>query len=153
MRYKINYKEGTWFAVPLCTGGGYGIGVVARAKRTCILGYFFGPRREDIPKLEDVSLLKPDSALLAIRVGDLGLVNGEWPIIGESSSWNREDWPMPIFIRREPISLRNWLVYYADTDPSKRIKEVQEPNDRPDLTPDSLSGYGAAEAKLTKLLF
>jgi hypothetical protein len=65
---------------------------------------------------------------------------------------------MPIFIRRESLltsptpTFRNWLVYYSDTDPSKRINEVREANDRPDLLPDSLLGYGAAEIELTKLL-
>lgn len=151
MRYKVNYKEGTWFAVPL-RNGGYGIGVVARAKRACILGYFFGPRRDSIPRLDDVSTLKPTSAVLVLRVGDLGLVNGEWPIIGNSMSWDRADWPMPVFIRYEPISLRKWLVYYSDTDPSKRVKEVQELSEKPDLPRDLLAGYGAAEARLSKLL-
>ncbi len=152
MKYKLNYKEGTWFAVPLRKGG-FGIGVVARAKRTCILAYFFGPRRESVPVLEEVSMLKAHSAVATLRVGDLGLVNGEWPIIGQSSSWNHADWPMPIFVRREPFPPnRNWLVYFADKDPNKRINEVSESNDRPDLPADSLSGYGAAEIKLTKLL-
>jgi hypothetical protein len=151
MTYKINYKQGTYFAVPL-RGGGYGIGVVARAKKACILGYFFGPRREFIPKLDEVLMLEPNSAVSVLRVGDLGLVKGEWPIIGEAKSWKQENWPMPVFIRREPITLRNWLVYYSNTDPSKVISEVRETHDRPDLLPDSLSGYGAAEIKLTKLL-
>ena len=151
MKYKISYKEGTWFAVPL-RNGGYGIGVVARTKKARILGYFFGPRREDVPKLEDISILKPDSAVLVVRVGDLGLVKGEWPIIGESPSWKRDDWLMPIFIRREPISFRNWRIFYSDTDPSHRIKEVRESSERSDLQEDSLYGYGAAEIKLTKRL-
>lgn len=151
MRYKINYKEGTWFGVPL-RNGGYGVGVVARAKKACILGYFFGPRREFVPTIKDLSLLKSESALLLIRFGDLGLVNGDWPIIGELATWKRENWPMPVFIRREPISCRNCLVFYSDADPSKRIKETEEPNERPDLQEDSLYGYGAVELTLTKLL-
>jgi hypothetical protein len=60
MRFKINYKEGTWFAVPLHQGG-YGGGVVARAKRTCILAYLFGPRRESIPKLAPYGEEVPNS--------------------------------------------------------------------------------------------
>jgi hypothetical protein len=151
MRFKINYKEGMWFAVPLRCGG-YGIGLVARAKKACILAYFFGPRRESVPTLDEVSVLKANSAVAVLRVGDLGLLNGEWPVIGETPSFKCSDWPMPIFIRREPVTFKNWLVHFSDTDPNKRIREVAAPNDRSDLPEDSLSGYGAAEIKLTKLL-
>ena len=101
--------------------------------------------------LEEVSALKPDFSVLVLRFGGLGLVNGEWPIIGNSDLWNRADWPIPVFIRREPITLRNWLVYYSDTDPRHRVKEVREPNDRPDLREDSLAGYGAVEALLERI--
>jgi hypothetical protein len=149
---KINYKEGTWFAVPLRKGG-YGIGVVARAKKSRLLVYFFGPRRESIPKFEEVSMLLSDAAISVLRVGHLGLIRGEWPIIGQVTSWNRSDWPMPIFIRREVLPpYRNWRVYFSDTDPTKRIKEELETNERPDLPEDSLAGSGAAEIILTKLL-
>jgi hypothetical protein len=59
---------------------------------------------------------------------------------------------MPIFIRREPFTLRNWLVHYSDSDPTTVMEEVQEPNERPDLPEDSLSGYGSVEIRLTRLL-
>jgi hypothetical protein len=148
---KRNYKEGTWFAVPLRKGG-YGIGVVARAKRTCVLAYFFGPRRESVPQFEEIAKLTAHSAVAKLRVGDLGLINGEWPVIGHSLL-KHTDWPVPVFVRRERFPpYKNWLVYYSDTDPNERINEVPESNDRPDLPADSLSGYGAAETKLTKLL-
>jgi hypothetical protein len=145
------YYEGTWFAIPLRRGG-YGVGVVARAKNKCALAYFFAPRLKSVPKIDEISNLRANVAIAAFRVGDLGLLNGDWPIIGNSSSWNRDDWPMPIFIRREPITLRNWLVIFSDTDPTKRIKEIEEPTDRPDLRSDSLYGYGAAEIEMTKIL-
>jgi hypothetical protein len=151
MNLKIKYKEGTWFGIPL-EGGGYGVGVAARAKRHIVLAYFFGPRRETLPRLDEISKLKPSVAVTVLRVGDLGLVRGEWPIIGNDPSWNRSEWPMPIFIRYEPITLRKWLVFYSDLDPGKRLEEVLEPNDRPDLPRDSLSGSGAAEFELTQLL-
>ena len=152
MRFKINYKEGTWFAIPLREGG-YGVGVAARAKRACILAYLFGPRRESVPKLDEISMLKADSAVIVLRVGDLGLVNGKWPIIGNAQSWNYSDWPMPVFFRREVLPpFRKWRVYYSDTEPNKTIKEELESNERPDLSESGLYGSGAAEIKLTKLL-
>src|SRR5580658_8156552 len=81
---KLPNREGTLFAVPL-RGGGFAVGVVARAtnKGKVILCYFFGPRRDSIPALNDMVKLKPESAICVLRIGDLGLINGEWPIIGE----------------------------------------------------------------------
>jgi len=149
---KRNYSEGTWFAVPLRKGG-YAVGIVARASRACILAYFFGPRREAIPRLDEILNLNAASAISVLRVGTLGLINKEWPIIGEAQSFNRSNWPMPVFIRREILPpFKKWRVYYLDADPKKRIREELETDDGADLPTDSLSGYGAAEIKLTKLL-
>jgi Immunity protein 26 len=152
---KQNYTEGTWFAVPLRKGGGFGLGVVARAaaKKAIILCYFFGPRRESVPKLQDVSTLNVSSSILVLRSGDLGLIRGDWPILGTARSWNRSDWPTPVFIRREPLPpFRNWRVYYSETDPGVTVKEEIETSERPDLPLAGSSGYGAVEIKLTRLL-
>ena len=35
--FGVNDREGKWFAVPLREGGGYAIGIVARASRSGIL--------------------------------------------------------------------------------------------------------------------
>ena len=150
---KLPYREGTWFAVPL-TGAGFGVGVVARtgAKGKTILGYFFGPRRASVPTLANVKDLKPINAVLRIRVGDLGLIRGEWPIIGQSEPWQRSEWPMPDFIRREPPGCgRAWRVYYSETNLNEVVAEEpvspQTPGQR-----DSLFGSGAAEVMLKKVL-
>lgn len=46
----IKYSEGQWFAIPL-NNGGYALGIIVRGsyKTKGGLGYFFGPRYEDIP--------------------------------------------------------------------------------------------------------
>ena len=65
MASKVRYAEGDVFAVPLEGDRGYGIGVVARAtKKGPTLGYFFGPRRDEVPGLSDV--------------GDLNAVDNVW---------------------------------------------------------------------------
>ncbi|MGD1083150.1 MAG: Imm26 family immunity protein [Verrucomicrobiota bacterium] len=151
---KLPYGESTCFAVPL-RGGGFATGVVARAtkKGKIVLCYFFGPRLKSVPELNQVIALNPATPICVIRVGDLGLLRGEWPIIGELTSWNRLDWPMPVFIRRGTLPpYVNWLVYYSDIDPAKRLREVREANDRPELRRDSLFGSGAAEILLSQLL-
>src|SRR4051812_22786689 len=102
---KLNYTEGTWFAVPLDSGG-FGVGVVARAtkKGPVILVYLFGPKRDTVPSLSEVADLDPSAALKVIRIGDLHLINGKWPIIGRSPEWQRESWPMPMFTRTPPLT-------------------------------------------------
>jgi hypothetical protein len=147
----LPYSEGSVFLVPL-RNGGYARGVVARAGRggKILFGYFFGPRVEstDTVVLED---LAPRKTVLKVRFGDLGLIKGKWPIRGRVPNWDRAEWPMPDFVRREPISNRVWLVRYSDADPARVIAEERADPARP-LATDSLSGSGSVEVKLTKLI-
>ena len=151
---RLPYCEGTWFAVPL-VGGGFGVGVVARmvARGRIILVYLFGPKRAAVPALKDVEKLAAGDAVLKLRVGDLALIRAEWPIIGHSECWRRSEWPMPVFIRREPLARRRvWLVYYSDDDPSTPVAEEPAPHDIAGLVEDGLAGAGFAESILTETL-
>lgn len=143
----LPYQEGTWFAVPL-QHGGFALGVVARATRygKVILCYFFGPRRKTLPTLSDAESLRPENAAGVWRVGDLGLVNGSWPILGSYPSWNRLEWPMPDYVRRDSAR-RAWRVQYSDTNPNEIISEEREPHDS-QLAPNSMRGYVAAAVAL-----
>ena len=132
------YSEGSVFIVPLRKGG-YARGVIARSdpKGVILFGYFFGPRlaSADAAVLND---LDPANAILRVRFGALGLRNGEWPI--------------PDFARRDPLGrMKARRVRYSDDDPSQRAAEYPIDDDS-GLATDSLSGYGAVEIKLTKLL-
>jgi Immunity protein 26 len=148
---KLPYSEGSVFLVPL-RDGGYAKGVVARAapEGKVLFGYFFGPK---IKSTEDIVVgdLTPGKEILKVRFGDLGLINGKWPVRGHVSNWSRSEWTMPDFVRREPISNRTWLVRYSDTDPSRVVsEELVDP--ACSLPTDSTSGSGSVEIKLTKLL-
>ena len=108
----LPYSEGSTFFIPL-RNGGYARGVVARASPDGkgVMGYFFGPRLSSTGRVawDD---LDPANAILRIRFGDLGLINGEWPICGEIPNWNRSEWPMPDFVRRDPLArLKPSAVY------------------------------------------
>lgn len=111
---KLPYQEGDWFAVPLHSGG-YGVGLIARCDREGgVLGYFFGPKRTKAPTLPEVMDLQPKESVRVLNFGDLGLIDGDWPIIGRTPSWDREQWPVPAFARRDPLSGRSWKVIYND---------------------------------------
>jgi hypothetical protein len=150
---KLPYAEGTWFAVPLREGG-FAVGLVARAtsEGKVILCYFFGPKCMSAPNLTQVENLDLSQALCVLRIGDLSLITGEWPIIGQAQSWSRADWPMPIFIRRDELSRRAWKVYYSDTDPNQIIKEEPVSYDETGFGRNTVCGSGAVELILTKLL-
>lgn len=148
---KFPYSEGSVFLVPL-RNEGYARGIAARVdpKGQILFGYFFGPRFET--KAVSSNELRPDAALLRLRFGALGLQNGSWPILGQFSSWNRTEWTMPDFVRRDPWGGRKpRLVHYADTDPSC-IEDEHPIDEDPGLQADSLAGYGVIEIKLTKIL-
>ena len=116
-----------------------------------MLGYFFGPRlaSAEMAALDD---LDPKNAVLRVIFGDLGLINGEWPIRGKAPDWDRSEWPMPDFVRRDPLGRRKpVLVRYSDTDPM-RVEAEFSIDDDAGLARDAAYGYGAVEIELTKLL-
>lgn len=150
---KLPYKEGTWFSVPLAKAG-YAVGLIARMRPSgkIVLGYFFGPRRLEMPGLAEVTLLSPKQAILVVRFGDLRLLNGQWPIIGIDPSWSRDKWPSPDFLRRDPLTKRAWRVHYSDNDPSVIVSEKPDSYERDDLTDDGLDGAKAVEIDLNNLI-
>jgi hypothetical protein len=152
-RWTANVREGNWYAIPL-RDGGYGIGLVARKGKGGILfGYFFGPRSEQPPTLEDTKDLTPEIAVYRSMFGDLGIQEGKWPLLGKRDEWNREQWPMPEFGRIAEATGHAWIDTYSDDDPSQFVRErrcsIEEARRLPT---SSLDGYGAVEIMLTKML-
>jgi hypothetical protein len=148
---RLPYSEGSVFLVPL-RDGGYAKGVVVRAapEGKVLFGYFFGPKIESADDIV-VDDMTPGKEVLKLRFGDLGLIKGKWPIHGRVPNWNRGEWTMPDFVRREPISNKTWLVRYSDTDPNRVVaEELVDP--ACSLLTDSISGSGSVEIKLTELL-
>lgn len=150
---KSIYDEGSVFLIPL-RDGCFARGVVARIapKRRVLLGYFFGPRLEK-EALATIADLSSDRALAIIRFGDLRLFDGQWKVIGKVPNWHRAEWPMPNFVRRDPISGKAWLIRYSDVDPLQSVSELLPSYDDFDgLARDGLYGAEAAEIWISKLL-
>jgi hypothetical protein len=150
---KVKYREGDWFAVPL-RDGGFGVGVIARANpKAVLLGYFFGPRRSEVPSLDDVAVLKPGDAVLVRKFGHLGIVEGKWPLLGRLDDWDRRDWPTPVFVRYEELTGRSFRVFCDDDNPNRVLREEQvAPGEAEQAPKDGLMGAGFAEGALTRLL-
>lgn len=153
MTPELPYDEGDLFAVPL-PGGGYAVGVVARMDRKgVLLAYFFGPRSERLPPLPHLGEVRALDAILVQRLGDVGLVDGDWPIIGHLPSWRREEWPMPAFGRHEELTDRYFRVEYADDDPNRSPDESQiSANEFGRLPEDGLAGFRFVETVLSRRL-
>jgi hypothetical protein len=147
------YTEGDWFAVPLRSDG-FAVGVVARANpKGALLGYFFGPRREQRPTLADVTGLLPEHAVLVGMFGHLGIRGGSWPLLGRERGWDRARWPTPVFVRYEELTGRSFHVRYDDSDPARIIDEsLVAPGPAEQGPKDGLMGAGFVELRLTALL-
>jgi Immunity protein 26 len=150
---ELPYREGDVFAVPL-RNGGFSLGVVARSSKQgqVLLGYFFGEKFASVPGASDLPKLLPENALKVVKFGDLSLMSGNWPIIAHLQHWHRDDWPMPKFIRRDPLTKRARLVSYADEDPNQPIGEEADEFESVGYEEDTLLGAGFVELLLTRLL-
>lgn len=151
-RKRIRYQEGTWFAVPLRKGG-FGIGLIARYDgKGIVLGYFFHCTYEQCPTIDDTHTINAAHIVLVRLFGDLGILRGEWPILGQQKEWHRDVWPVPLFGRIAVDRSRAVGVKYAD-DNIAYLGEISIPiEEATQLPEDGLSGYGAIEIRLTDLL-
>ena len=148
---KLPYAEGTWFAVPLRSSG-FGVGLVARMDgEGGVFGYFFGPRRDAVPDIGSVENLMHEQAVWMCQFGDLGFLESKWPIIGQSKNWNRDEWPLPPFIRFDSISGEARMSVYSD-DLEFLWEQVCDPKTVQWYAEDGSSGYGAVEISLTRVL-
>src|SRR5258708_35037802 len=115
-RIKVSYHEGDRFAVPLGAKG-YAVGVVARkGNGGVVFGYFFGPLHPKLPSNEMTKTLRSNQAILIKRFGDLALIRGQWPLIGQSEHWSRVDWPLVTFGRMNALHKEDgkaWRVEYS----------------------------------------
>jgi hypothetical protein len=151
-RKKLPYQEGDWFAVPLGDGS-YAVGLVARMDRKGgVLGYFFGPRREQPPAKADIMHLTHADAVWISHFGDLGLLEGLWPIIGRVGPWNRADWPMPVFGAISVDGRYAWRAKYDENTLEIVSYNKVHPDKVRGLPEDGSSGAGSVEILLTKLL-
>lgn len=144
------YKEGDVFGVPLQCGV-YARGVVARASDgvEILVAYFFEPALLELSHcVDDIS---PEKVIKILRCGDLGIVDGSWPLIGKISNWNRDLWPSPKFFREDPLRGKGFLIKYSDENPLFiESREPYEGNRKYER--DGVAGKGYIEGVLTDML-
>ncbi|MDF1488277.1 Imm26 family immunity protein [Tessaracoccus caeni] len=144
---------GDWFAVPLWGDAGWAVGVVARGRGAVVVGYFFGPPRTEVPRLEDVAGYRPEDAVLSGAFGFLGFKGGSWRILGRLPDWDPVLWPMPRFFRDEPITGRVFESFYSEKSPRRFLGERRVSSEEAKGgASDGLMGAEYVEIKLAKLL-
>jgi hypothetical protein len=137
--------------VPLRSNG-FARGIVARMPKdgVVLFGFFFGPKMQSVNELSFEGVER-SAAIAELRFGDLGLVNGNWSIIGSLPNWSPKMWGMPDFVRRDPLGRKAWGVRYSDLDPTI-VKREYLVEYEVNLQNNWLLGYGAVELHLTELL-
>jgi hypothetical protein len=150
---KLTYKEGDWFVVPLGDGT-FLPARVARAtkKGKVILGYFFGSVFPSVPSIESVSRLRPQEAMWVTIFGDLRLIRGQWPVIGQDK-WDRALWPMPVFVSRNILTGKLLGRVYSDDDPVRLLGEsVLSTQEAEGMWEDGVAGADFVVERLHRLL-
>jgi hypothetical protein len=150
--YWFTVDSGDWMSVPL-PGGGYALGVIARAARGGnLLGYFFGPRRPAVSTLSETAGLTAGDSVLVGFFGSQGLRDRTWTLLGRDPHWERDTWPVPVFVSRDPITGRDRLRYYGN-DIGMDFREEWLPQGAIAKGPgDGIMGSGLAELKLDRIL-
>lgn len=117
IRQILPYSEGDWFVVSFPKGG-YILGVVTRIdkKHEILLSYFFLPKYEEVPNLENARNLNSYDAFFIYKHHDLGLLDGTWCILGKLPNWDRILWPIPEFVSYDPINGKPKKRVYKEDD-------------------------------------
>jgi hypothetical protein len=96
---KRRYKKGDWLRIPL--GGDYdALGVLTRACRSRLFGYFFAVPASHRPTSEELRALRPQDAVAALLFGGAAIEQARWEIVATSLAFNPHDWPFPDFSSR-----------------------------------------------------
>ncbi|SYZ34676.1 Imm51 family immunity protein [Propionibacterium australiense] len=150
----VRFGEGDWFGLPV-KGGGWALGVIARRRprSSALLGYFFGPRRPEPPVLADAEGLTAEDAVFVCIFGYLGFKKEQWLVLGKLEGWDRDAWPMPVFIQATKGSIRASRIYYDQDDPAKEIRrELIRPGEPADGPESGSFGHVAVSIRLGNLL-
>lgn len=149
------YEEGDLFGVPL-EDWGFGVGLIARRKpgrgNHEMFAYFWGHRFPEPPKPYDLLDITPRTAIAEWKFGDLGIIEGHWPILGTLPGFRREEWPLPTFgfVMPKSPSGTAYLRIYDDTDPAILLEEQLVNAAVAERFPrDGTAGDKALEYKLT----
>jgi hypothetical protein len=108
----LKFHVGDWCGIPMPENR-WVTGRIVHHQDALIVGYFFGPRRDELPAVEDLKDLSPARADEIRIVSDLGLQNGDWPVLGGHDDFKSSTWIVPAFGKRDWVENRYWRIVYS----------------------------------------
>lgn len=116
---KRRYKEGDWFRIPLDAAYD-ALGVIARACRSRLFGYFFALPAGAALSPEDLRSLRAIDAAACALFGGAPLEDARWPVVATSVRFDPDAWPFPQFVSRGAFA-RTWHVRTYDPDTMQAV--------------------------------
>ncbi|MEM7375641.1 MAG: Imm26 family immunity protein [Bacteroidota bacterium] len=146
-----NFTTGTWFAIPLKSGG-YAIGIITGGQSNIRLGYFFLDRFDDLPKSSDLKDLSASKSSLIAWFSAKGFKQGRWIVLESNRAFKRAEWPVPRFARVDVVDpTKGFIIEYDPNEPNhtQPLREILCSSQETENLPyDGLFGVGAIESKL-----
>lgn len=142
---KRTYKQGDWFRVPL--GGDYdAIGVIARACRSRLFGYFFAvPSSRELTH-DELRAFRAGEAVAVMLFGGKPLEDARWRILATSLAFDPQAWPFPAFASRGAFG-EAWTQVRYDQLTMQIVERRRIDADAAALLPDARFA-GAQDAEL-----
>jgi hypothetical protein len=106
---------------------------------------------DDGKSLDSISF-SPETSLLSGLFGDLAIVRGDWPILGQLPSWDRKDWPLPRLSTKLANGSFRLTRYDEDTLEAINEKITQDERLALRLPEDGVMGYKYVELMLSSLI-
>lgn len=150
---------GTWFQLPLPSGG-YALGLIVRRAKgpipRIIFCYFFGPRLESWEQIQKPIALAPSDRIFFARTNDRAFKTNRWIVLDDMKSFDPNIWSMPPF-RSGAVGggpdhrRRRYLRTYNDQ--FKCVAEELQVVDRVEDYPQDIDfGHLAMEQALDRVL-
>jgi len=142
---RIRFSEGDVFLIPL-NQGGFAAALIARrdVKGSGVLAYIFKRTVDEIQTFDMGCVVSREMVSDVVDVGVQSLRSGDWPIVGRLPSWNRSDWPVPVFRDRGgQLSIR------SQDDYREEIGAGRDSNDK-NIFRYVVYGHSALESRLSQ---
>ena len=125
VKLKRRYKEGDWLRIPLDSHVD-ALGILARACRSRLFGYFFAIRAGHVPSHDELKLLRHEKAAACSLFGGAPLEELRWSMVATAVPFDREAWPFPHFGSRGAFG-RTWTRHAYDPGTMQAVRS--EPTD------------------------
>ncbi len=135
---KRRYKEGDWFRISLDAQYD-ALGVIARACRSRLFGYFFAVPAHAVVTHGELKALQAADAAACALFGGAALEDLRWNMIATSVPFDRQAWPFPQFASRGAFG-RTWTRRTYDPQTMQVVKTESIDERDAALLPDARFG-------------